>query len=144
MVQAFLLNFEGVTPMLSKILLVMAFLSAVILVGCGTSDNTNVTVNTNRATTTSTPATTTTTTTTTSSTGDKVGVPECDEYIAKYEACTGKVPEAGRAAYKSGLETMRASWKKLAENPATKSSLAAACKQATANQAAAWKGYGCN
>jgi hypothetical protein len=130
--------------MLSKTLLIMAFLCAAILVGCSkTDDNTNMAGNTNKETMTSTPAITTPAKTA-SSAGDKIGVPECDEYIAKYEACTGKVPEAGRAAYKSGLETMRASWKKLAENPATKSSLAAACKQATASQAAAWKGYGCN
>jgi hypothetical protein len=127
--------------MLSKTLLIMAFLCAVILVGCSkTDDNTNMAGNTNKAA--STPATTTTTKTT-SSTGEKIGVPECDEYIAKYEACSGKVPEAGRAAYKAGLDSARAQWKKLAENPATKGSLAAACKQATEAQAAAWKTYGC-
>ena len=124
--------------MLSKTLLIMAFLCAAILVGCNkTDDNTNM-GNTNKAPSMSTPATTAPV-----STGDKIGVPECDEYIAKYEACTGKVPEAGRAAYKSGLEQTRSAWKKLAANPATKGSLAAACKQAAEAQAAAWKTYGC-
>ncbi len=80
---------------------------------------------------------------TTASSGEKIGVPECDEYIAKYEACAGKVPEAGRAAYNSGLEQTRSAWRKLAANPATKGTLAAACKQATEAQAAAWKTYGC-
>jgi len=75
--------------------------------------------------------------------GDKIGIAECDEYIAKYEACTPKVPEAGRAAYKSGLDQTRASWKKLADNPQTKGALAAACKQALTTQASVWKGYGC-
>jgi hypothetical protein len=128
--------------MLSKTLLIFALLCTAILIGCTKTDsneNGNTAGNSNKGTTTSTPATTTTTTTA----GDKIGVPECDEYIAKYEACTGKVPEAARATYKSGLEQARASWKKLAENPATRSSLAAACKQATEAQAAAWKGYGC-
>jgi hypothetical protein len=129
--------------MLSKTLLIMAFLCAAILVGCSKSDNDNTNMaNTNKGTTMSTPANTTTTKTT-SSAGDKIGVPECDEYIAKYEACTGKVPEAGRAAYKAGLDSARAQWKKAAENPATKGSLAAICKQATEAQAAAWKTYGC-
>ena len=47
------------------------------------------------------------------SSGEKIGIAECDEYIAKYEACTGNVPEAGRAAYKSALDQTRASWKRL-------------------------------
>ena len=38
---------------------------------------------------------------TTASTG-KIGVPECDDYLAKVDACvSGKVPEAARAAYKA-------------------------------------------
>ena len=127
--------------MLTRTLLILAVLCAAILIGCSKSDtmeNSNTMANSNKTTTASTPAKTTT-----ASSGDKIGVPECDEYIAKYEACAGKVPEAGRAAYNSSLEQMRASWKKLADNPATKSSLAAACKQATEAQAAAWKTYGC-
>src|SRR5262245_50730836 len=39
--------------------------------------------------------TTPTSTTASTSTGDKIGVPECDEYIEKVEAClNSKVPEA--------------------------------------------------
>jgi len=41
------------------------------------------------------------------------------------------------------VEQWRASWKKLADNPQTKGTLAAACKQAEENSAAAWKTYGC-
>ena len=74
---------------------------------------------------------------------EKIGIAECDEYIAKYEACTPKVPEAGRAAYKAGLDSTRASWKKLADNPQTRGALASACKQALQTAAATWKGYGC-
>ncbi|HJZ80104.1 MAG TPA: hypothetical protein VKD91_07155 [Pyrinomonadaceae bacterium] len=124
--------------MLRKALLVACVLCAAILVGCSKTEP----ANTNTATT---PANSNkaTTTTTTASTGDKIGIKECDDYIAKYEACTPKVPEAGRAAYKSALDQARTQWKKLAENPATKGSLAAACKQAADAQAAAWKTYGC-
>jgi len=126
--------------MLSKILLIMAFLCAAILVGCGkTVDNTNMPPNTSKTT----PATTTSTKTT-SSTGEKIGVPECDEFIAKYDACvSSKVPEASRAQFKSAVDQWRSSWKKLADNPATKGSLAAACKQAAEQQNAAFKQYGC-
>ncbi len=79
----------------------------------------------------------------TTASGDKIGIPECDDYIAKYESCTSKVPEAVRANYKGALDQMRASWKKLAADPATRGSLAAACKQATDAAAASWKMYGC-
>lgn len=126
--------------MLKKTLLIFAVLCAAILVGCSktdTMDNSNTMAgNSNKPTTTATKAPTT-------MAGEKIGVPECDEFIAKYEACTSKVPEAGRAAYKSAVEQWRASWKKLAANPATKATLASACKQAAEQQAAAWKTYGC-
>ena len=134
--------------MLKRTLLIFAVLCAAILVGCSkteTTDNTaagNSNKPTTPATTTTTPATATTTTASTS--GEKIGVPECDEFIAKYEACTNKVPEIARAQYKSAVEQWRASWKKLAADPATKGTLVAACKQAAEQQAAAWKMYGCS
>ena len=121
-------------------LLVVSLVLGVGLFACSKSENTS---NSNSNATTSEKSTTTTKTTTTASSGEKIGVAECDEYIAKYEACAPKVPEPGRAAYKSALDQTRASWKKLAENPTTRASLAAACKQALDTQAAAWKGYGC-
>lgn len=126
--------------MLSKSLLILAVLCTAILIGCGkteTTDHSNTNTGT-KTTTASTPATTTT------ATGDKIGVPECDDFITKYDACvSSKVPEAARAQYKSAVEQWRSSWKKLAQNPATKGSLAAACKQAAEQQAAALKSYGC-
>jgi hypothetical protein len=127
--------------MLTKTLLIFAVLCAAILIGCSktnTMENSNTMANSSKPATMATPGKSTA-----ASSGEKIGVPECDEYIAKYEACARKVPEAGRAAYNSALEQARASWKKLAANPATKASLAAACKQATEAQAAAWKTYGC-
>jgi hypothetical protein len=126
--------------MLSKTLLILAVLCTAILIGCGkteTTDNSNTNTGT-KTTTASTPATTTT------APGDKIGVPECDDFITKYDACvSSKVPEAARAQYKSAVAQWRASWKKLADNPATKGSLAAACKQAAEQQATALKSYGC-
>jgi hypothetical protein len=128
--------------MLRKSLLIFAVLCVAILVGCSKSETegSNTTApNSNKAVTTATPATTTT-----KSTGEKIGVPECDDFIAKYDACvSSKVPEAVRAQYKSAIDQWRSSWKKLAENPATKGTLAAACKQAATQQEAALKSYGC-
>jgi hypothetical protein len=130
--------------MLSKTLLIFVVLCTAILIGCSkteTTENSNSTAaNSNKTTAASTPATTTT-----ASTGEKIGVPECDDFISKYDACvSSKVPEAARAQYKSAVDQWRASWKKLAENPATKGTLAAACKQAAEQQAAALKSYGCS
>ncbi len=62
---------------------------------------------------------------------DEIGVPECDEYVKKYEACVfDKVPEAMRGPLKSSFETARKQWKEAAANPQTKGTLASACKQA--------------
>ena len=132
--------------MLSKTLLIFAILCAAILIGCSkteTMENSNTAAG-NSNTTTTTTTTSTPATTTTASTVEKIGVPECDDFIAKYDACvSSKVPEVVRAQYKSAVDQWRTSWKKLAENPATKGTLAAACKQAAAQQEAALKQYGC-
>ncbi len=122
--------------------LVLCVLCAAILIGCGKTEtgNSNMAAeNSNKGTT-----TTTKTETTTTSSGDKIGIAECDDFIAKYEACvSGKVPDAARASYQTALKQWRESWKKLAENPQTKGTLAAACKQAKEQQEAALNSYGC-
>jgi len=126
--------------MLTKLSLFLCVICAIVLVGCAKSE-TNNNGNANKAaTTTTTPASTTSTT----ASANKIGVPECDEYIAAYDACvSGKVPELARAQYKTALDQMRTSWKKLADNPQTKPSLAAACKQATEQARTAMKTYNC-
>lgn len=75
---------------------------------------------------------------------EKIGVPECDEYIAKYEACvTGKVPEAQRAMYNSSMETMRKGWQNAATNPPAKAALAGGCKQALATAKQSMSAFSC-
>jgi hypothetical protein len=143
-----------------KLLTLSMILSIAGLIGCATAgkpttqanakpattteSNTKITENTgNNNTATTTVEKTTvetkdgTTTTTydnstklTASSGEKIGIAECDDYIEKYEACiTGKVPEAARAAMKSSFDQTRKTWKDLAANPQTKNSLASMCKQ---------------
>ena len=132
--------------MLKKSLLIFCILSAAILIGCSATEthNTNSTTANSNSSSGSTTASTPATTTSTTSAGDKIGVPECDDFIAKYEACvSGKVPELARAQFQGAVKQWKDSWKKLAENPATKGSLAAACKQAREQQEAALKTYGC-
>jgi hypothetical protein len=124
--------------MLRNTLLILCVLCAAILIGCSKTEmgNSNtMTGNSNK---------TTSTTSTSAPAGEKIGVPECDDFIAKYDACvSSKVPEAARAQYQNAVKQWRESWKKLAENPQTKGTLAAACKQAREQQEAALKTYGC-
>lgn len=132
--------------MFKNSLLIFCVLCAAILIGCNkteTGNSNTTTANTNKpATTTSTPATTTSTT---ASAGDKIGVPECDDFIAKYEACvSGKVPEMARAQFQSMLKTWRTEWKKAADNPQTKAALAQGCKMSAEQANASMKAYGCS
>lgn len=121
---------------------------ALLLIACGDTSNTNNAPATNApaananagkasATNTAAPAATV-------AAGDKIGVPECDDYLAKYESCvSSKVPEAARAQYESTLAQTRKSWRDLAANPQTKASLAQACKTATESARQTMKSIGC-
>jgi curli biogenesis system outer membrane secretion channel CsgG len=124
--------------MLRKSIIVFSILCAAILIGCGKTETSNTAGdNSNKAATTGGSSTT-------ASAGDKIGIPECDDFLAKYEACvTGKVPEQARAAYQTGIKQWRDSWKQLAANPQTRGTLAATCKQAREQQETALKSYGC-
>jgi hypothetical protein len=76
--------------------------------------------------------------------GDSVGVPECDDYITKYQNCLkGKIPEAAQAAMKGAFDTTVAEWKKVAATPEGKSGLAMACKSALDASKQAMGAYGC-
>lgn len=78
------------------------------------------------------------------SSADSVGVPECDEYIKKYEMClNSKVPEAAKAATKDALDKNRKAWKDAAANPQTKAALASGCKQASDAVKPSMTAYGC-
>jgi hypothetical protein len=101
-----------VIKLYAKFLLIAAMLCSVIGLACSsapTTNNANVVV---------------------TGAGDKVGVAECDEYIAKLDACMSKVPEAQRAMVKTNLDTMRKTWKDAASTPQGKAGLATGCKAA--------------
>ena len=131
----------------ATLVLCLACVSA--LVACAGADNTNgantsnanAAANANRAA--ATPAAATPAATV-AATGEKIGVAECDDYLAKVDACvSGKVPEAARAQFRAGIDQTRASWRTLAANPQTRGSLAAACKTAVESARATYKAYGC-
>jgi hypothetical protein len=75
---------------------------------------------------------------------EKVGVAECDNFITAYENCvSSKVPEASRAQLRNAVTTWRTNWKKLADNPQTRGTLAAACKTQLEATRTSMKAYGC-
>lgn len=133
--------------MTKKLPCLLAFLlcAGMLLAACGgygsnngNAANTGNTNNRNAAT----PAATGTTTT--SSTGDKIGVAECDDFIAKYESCVNsKVPEVARATVKAQLDAMRTSWRQAAATPQGKAGLAQGCKMAHDQARTAMSSYGC-
>ena len=128
--------------MVRKSLLILSVLLVAIFFGCNKTEmgNSNTaSENSNKSMT-----STTNTSGTTASTGGKIGIAECDDFITKYEACvSGKVPEVARAQYQNMLKQWRESWKKAAENPQTKAALATQCKQIKEQQEAALKNFGC-
>jgi hypothetical protein len=135
-------------------LFALCVLLGTVMLACGGAETTN-TANTapanantktaaTPASTTATPASTTATPASTTSSGEKIGVAECDDFLAKYEACvSGKVPAASQATYKTSLDTWRSSWKKLAETPQGKAGLATACKSAMEQAKTSLGTYGC-
>jgi hypothetical protein len=133
--------------MTKKLPLLLAFslCASLLLVACGGStDNGNTATNTSNTKTGNTAASPAATTTTTASTGDKIGVAECDDFIAKYEACiNGKVPETARATVKAQLDAMRTAWRQAAATPQGKAGLAQGCKMAQDQARASMGTYGC-
>ena len=75
---------------------------------------------------------------------EKVGIAECDSFITAYETCvSSKVPAAAQANLKASVAQWRTQWKKLADNPQTRGTLAAACKTQREATMTAMKAYNC-
>jgi len=129
--------------MKNRTLLPLCVAIGLLLVACG---KTEVTVNNNSAASPATKASPASTPAkAASSTGEKIGVADCDNFIAAYDACVSdKVPEAARAQYKKSIEQWRSSWRQLAANPNTKATLAGACKQAAEQAKVSLKSYNCS
>jgi hypothetical protein len=115
---------------------------AIISFGCGGgATNTTTTKPANASNTANTTTTTSSTTTTTApantetakadSTEPATGVPECDEYIKKFEACLttigAKAPQAA-PGLKAGFDAQRNGFKVAASTPQGKTILAGQCK----------------
>ncbi len=128
--------------MLKKTLLALSILFALVLLGCSKSETTNreATTPANKAVTVATPKATTST----MASAEKIGVPECDEFIAAYESCiANKVPADSRSQFNASIAQWRKSWKQLADNANTKSTLVQVCKSSMEQARTSMKVYGC-
>jgi hypothetical protein len=114
--------------MLRRILPILFVFGSLFLFSCTKQD---APANNSSGPATTTPASTTTPVASTGGSGEKIGVPECDEYFDKMDTCLSKLSEAARGAVKTSLDTSRKAWHDAASTPQGKAGLAAACKQAT-------------
>jgi hypothetical protein len=89
-------------------------------VGCGNGGGGS------SASTSSTSPTASATSSTTSS--GSIGVPECDEYVARMRACNENAPAAERSQRASVVDQIESTWKQQAQVADTKSRLPTTCK----------------
>jgi len=126
-----------------RILLPLCAVCALMLVACSKSETTTNREASAPSSSSSTPAAATAPAAPVAN-AEKIGIAECDNFLAAYDACvSSKVPEAARAQYKASIDQWRSSWKTLANNPATKASLAAACKQSAEQAKTSLASYNC-
>ena len=126
-------------------LLMVCILTGLLVLACGSSTNRNAATPATASSPVAagTPSTTTNRNDNTAA-GEKVGIAECDTFINAYETCvSSKVPAAAQANLKAAVATWRTQWKKLADNPQTRGTLAAACKTQRDATIAQMKAYNC-
>jgi len=125
--------------MSKSLLLMLCILTGLLVLACAKSDtNRNVApAATNSSAPASTPATT-------AANATKIGIAECDTFLTAYDNCVStKVPEAARAQYRTAITTWRTEWKRLADNPQTRGTLANVCKTQLETARTQFKAYNC-
>jgi hypothetical protein len=108
----------------------------ILLAGCSrTSEHNSPTANANRSAATSSSSAATS--------AEKIGVAECDEFIAKYQTCiTDHIPEAQKTQYRENIDAWQKSWRQLA-NQTAKETLAMTCKRHILQAREGMKSFGC-
>jgi uncharacterized lipoprotein YajG len=115
-----------------------------LLTNCDKTTPSTTTANSNTATVTTNKPSDASKTQTAST--DSVGVPECDDYIKKYEACLTKVAKQApqiEPNLKSAFQQQRDGFKQAAANPQSKAMLATQCKQAVETAKQSTSAYTC-
>lgn len=126
--------------MSKSLLLMLCLLTGLLVLACAKSEETNRNVAAPGGTNSSAPGSTNSS----ASAGDKIGIEECDSFLTAYDNCvSNKVPETVRAQYKNAINTWRTEWKKLADNPQTRGTLATVCKNQMETARVQVKSFGC-
>ena len=75
---------------------------------------------------------------------EKIGIPECDEFVAKYETCIAEhVPDAKKKEYQENIDVWRSIWRDMAAKSNDRATLAAACKRKVEQAREALKSFNC-
>lgn len=136
--------------MSKSLLLMITVLTGLLVLSCAKAPETNRNANAVAPAGSSAPAPAATVSTNrngndgAAATAEKIGIEECDSYLTAYDNCIStKVPEANRAQYKQAIAASRAQWKRMAENPQSRATLASICKTAINNARVQLKDYNC-
>lgn len=75
---------------------------------------------------------------------EKIGIADCDDFIAKYESCiSSKVPDAQKTQFQENINALRNSWRQLATNPGAKDTLSLMCKRQVVQARESMKEFNC-
>jgi hypothetical protein len=75
---------------------------------------------------------------------EKIGIPECDEFVAKYEACiTDHVPEAKQRQYRENIQAWVKLWRQRMVEAAPREVVVEACKNHIIASRESMKSFGC-
>ena len=133
--------------MSKSLLLMICLLTGLLVLACGKTAETNRNANSAAPANANAPAPAASVVTnrnTNSPGAERIGIEECDSFLTSYDNCvTTKVPEAARAQYRQALTTWRTEWKKLADNPQTRGTLANICKTQLNTARTQFKAYNC-
>jgi len=73
----------------------------------------------------------------------KVGIDECDQFIAKYDACLRSLPEGIQRPTLAGFEKAVATWQASAKTTENKAMLVESCTMLEKSTRSAMKAQGC-
>ncbi|HLN08865.1 MAG TPA: hypothetical protein VK281_07900 [Xanthobacteraceae bacterium] len=75
---------------------------------------------------------------------DTIGIPACDDFLAKYEICMNqKASAAQQSAFKTQVDETRKTWSDLAKDPGTRPALEASCRQTAEQIKKSLRALGC-
>ena len=136
--------------MSKSLLLMICILTGLLVLSCAKAPETNRNANATAPAGSTAPAPAATVSTNkngndgATATAERIGIEECDSFLTAYDNCVStKVPEANRAQYQQAITSWRTSWKRLAETPATRATLASVCKNQLETARAQLKAYNC-